>query len=236
LQSQAPRGTGTPLLIVPSTCPRPGLTIRPAWQLRMCQPRWVSPPSRRRGAVRRSGGRQHLRGRRDRDGVAPSWQGLRPSTPGSAGRWVAGTAEEIAKDLEPSVWQRLSAGEGTQGPCPSDRAYLELADPDADQYGGSATGTWTRGLLIPRSLADGKCAYFTTCARPRPRSRSWSPSRGSAGPLKTHSRRRRMSSASTTMRPEAGTAGTVTSRTERWPSPCWRPFVIRQTSNRPKKL
>jgi SRSO17 transposase len=29
---------------------------------------------------------------------------------------VAGTAEEIAKGLDPSAWQRLSAGEGTKGP------------------------------------------------------------------------------------------------------------------------
>jgi SRSO17 transposase len=75
---------------------------------------------------------------------------------------VAGTAEEIAKGLEPSAWQRLSAGEGTKGPRLYDWAYLELADLNADQYGGSATGVWTRGLLIRRSLSDGECAYFTT--------------------------------------------------------------------------
>jgi SRSO17 transposase len=75
---------------------------------------------------------------------------------------VAGTAEEIAKDLEPSAWQRLSAGEGTKGPRLSDWAYLELADLDADEYRAGATGLWTRGLLIRRSLADGECAYFTT--------------------------------------------------------------------------
>src|SRR3982751_3740871 len=75
---------------------------------------------------------------------------------------VAGTAEEIAKGLEPSAWQRLSAGEGTKGPRLYDWAYLELADLNTDQYGGSATGVWTRGLLIRRSLSDGECAYFTT--------------------------------------------------------------------------
>ena len=75
---------------------------------------------------------------------------------------VAGTAEEIVKDLEPSAWQRLSAGEGTKGPRFSDWAYLELADLDADEYRAGATGLWTRGLLIRRSLTDGECAYFTT--------------------------------------------------------------------------
>jgi SRSO17 transposase len=75
---------------------------------------------------------------------------------------IAGTAEEIAKDLEPTAWRRLSAGEGTRGPRLSDWAYLELADLDADEYRAGATGLWTRGLLIRRNLADGECAYFTT--------------------------------------------------------------------------
>src|SRR3954469_22814152 len=75
---------------------------------------------------------------------------------------VAGTAEEIANGLEPSAWQRLSAGEGSKGPRLSDWAYLELADLDADEYRDGAMGVWTRGLLIRRNLSDGECAYFTT--------------------------------------------------------------------------
>src|SRR5918998_199707 len=75
---------------------------------------------------------------------------------------VAGTAEEVAEDLEPAAWRRLSAGEGTQGPRLSDWAYLELADLEAEEYEGSATGLWTRGLLIRRSLTDGERASFTT--------------------------------------------------------------------------
>jgi SRSO17 transposase len=75
---------------------------------------------------------------------------------------VAGTAEEIAQDLAPSAWRRLSAGEGTKGPRLHDWAYLELADLDADEYRAGATGLWTRGLLIRRSPADGECAFFTT--------------------------------------------------------------------------
>src|SRR5918994_1703435 len=75
---------------------------------------------------------------------------------------VAGTAEQIARGLEPTAWQRLSAGEGTKGPRLSDWAYLELADLDADEYRAGATGLWTRGLLVRRSLVDGECAYFTT--------------------------------------------------------------------------
>jgi SRSO17 transposase len=144
---------------------------------------------------------------------------------------VAGTAEEIAKGLDPSAWQRLSAGEGTKGPRLYDWAYLELADLDAEQYGGSATGTWTRGLLIRRSLANGECAYFTTWCPV-----GTTPSKGSAGSSRTRSRPRRMNSASTTMRPGRGTVGTVTSRWSCWPSPCWRPSATRPTSNHPKKL
>ena len=75
---------------------------------------------------------------------------------------VAGTAEVIAKGLEPAAWQRLSAGEGSKGPRFYDWAYLELADLDAAEYDNRATGRWTRGLLIRRSLSDGECAYFTT--------------------------------------------------------------------------
>ena len=75
---------------------------------------------------------------------------------------VAGTAEEIAEDLDPAAWRRLSAGEGTKGPRLSDWAYLELADLDADEYRAGAIGLWTRGLLVRRGLADGECAYFTT--------------------------------------------------------------------------
>src|SRR5918998_700625 len=75
---------------------------------------------------------------------------------------VAGTAEQIAQGLDPAAWQRLSAGEGTKGPRISDWAYLELANLDADEYRAGATGLWTRGLLIRRSLTDGECAYFTT--------------------------------------------------------------------------
>jgi SRSO17 transposase len=74
---------------------------------------------------------------------------------------VAGTAEQIATDLGPAAWRRLSAGEGTKGPRLSDWACLELADLDADEYRRGATGVWTRGLLIRRNIADGECAFFT---------------------------------------------------------------------------
>jgi SRSO17 transposase len=75
---------------------------------------------------------------------------------------VAGTAEEIARDLEPDTWQRLSAGEGTKGARLHDWAYCELADLDADEYDETQSGLWTRGLLIRRNISDGDLAFFTT--------------------------------------------------------------------------
>ena len=77
-------------------------------------------------------------------------------------RSVAGTAGAIAQGLQPADWMRLSAGEGTKGPRLYDWAYLELADLDADSYGGGCSTSWTRGLLIRRNIADGDLAFFTT--------------------------------------------------------------------------
>jgi SRSO17 transposase len=82
-----------------------------------------------------------------------SWSGKRP---------VAGTALEIAQGLDPSAWQRLSAGEGTKGARLHDCAYCELADLDAAEYDENRSGLWTRGLLIRRHIADGDLAFFTT--------------------------------------------------------------------------
>ena len=75
---------------------------------------------------------------------------------------IAGTAAEVSKELPPSAWRRLSAGEGTKGPRLHDWAWLELARLEADNYRNGATGLWTRGLLIRRHVADGDLAYFAT--------------------------------------------------------------------------
>ena len=53
---------------------------------------------------------------------------------------VAGTAAEIARHLDPCVWQRLSAGKGTKGAGLHDRAYLELPDLDAADYDEDRSG------------------------------------------------------------------------------------------------
>jgi SRSO17 transposase len=74
----------------------------------------------------------------------------------------SGTAEQIARALPASEWQRLSAGDGTKGPRLYDWAYCELADLDADEYDETRTGLWTRGLLIRRNISDGDLAFFST--------------------------------------------------------------------------
>lgn len=75
---------------------------------------------------------------------------------------VAGTAEQIAQELAPGAWKRLSAGDGTKGARLYDWAYIELADLEAEEYNDDFTGLWTRGLLIRRNLSDGDLAFFST--------------------------------------------------------------------------
>jgi len=75
---------------------------------------------------------------------------------------VAGTAGEIARALPASAWRRLSAGQGTKGARLYDWAYLELADLEAGEFNPALSGTWTRGLLIRRNIADDALAYFST--------------------------------------------------------------------------
>jgi SRSO17 transposase len=74
----------------------------------------------------------------------------------------AGTAEEIAEDLDPSAWKRLSAGRGTKGERLYEWGYCELADLEMAEYNAALSGLWTRGLLIRRSLTDGELAFFST--------------------------------------------------------------------------
>ena len=75
---------------------------------------------------------------------------------------VAGTAAQIAQDLAPEAWTRLSAGDGTKGPRLYDWAYLELADLEAAEYNDQHSGLWTRGLLIRRTISDQDLAFFST--------------------------------------------------------------------------
>ena len=82
-----------------------------------------------------------------------SWLGKPP---------VAGTAQQIAGGIDPSGWQRLSAGDGTKGAREHDWVYRELADLDAAEYDVADAGLWTRGLLIRRNIADQELSFFST--------------------------------------------------------------------------
>ena len=82
-----------------------------------------------------------------------SWNRERP---------LSGSAEEIAKALPSSDWQRLSAGSGTKGPRLHDWCYLELPEHEAEKFNDKNHGRWTRGLLSRRTIADGDLASFTT--------------------------------------------------------------------------
>jgi len=75
---------------------------------------------------------------------------------------VGGSAAKLAQNLPKSAWRRLSAGEGTKGPRLHDWAYLELADLDVREYNDTLKGTWTRGMLVRRNIADGDLAFFST--------------------------------------------------------------------------
>jgi SRSO17 transposase len=75
---------------------------------------------------------------------------------------IGGTAAKLAQSLPKSAWRRLPAGEGTKGPRLHDWAYLELADLDVSEYNDTLEGTWTRGMLIRRTIADGDLAFFST--------------------------------------------------------------------------
>lgn len=75
---------------------------------------------------------------------------------------VAGTAAAIAASCPPAKWQRLSAGAGTKGPRLHEGCYVELADLQADAFGGAKGGVWTRGSLVCRHIADAELAFFST--------------------------------------------------------------------------
>jgi hypothetical protein len=77
-------------------------------------------------------------------------------------RVIAGTAAAITEALTASVWVRLAAGRGTNGPRLHEWCYMELADLDAEEFNDEHRGLWTRGLLIRRHIADGDLAYFST--------------------------------------------------------------------------
>ncbi len=66
-------------------------------------------------------------------------------------------ADELAANLPPSAWQRLSCGQGAKGPRLYDWALRTLP-------GGDQPTARFHALLVRRSLSDGELAYFVVYA------------------------------------------------------------------------
>ncbi|MFD1983381.1 IS701 family transposase [Mesorhizobium newzealandense] len=70
-----------------------------------------------------------------------------------------GTAEDIARNLDPSLWRSLPQGEALQGS--ESWAYCSFTDLDVAEYDKTRSGLWTPGLLIRRD-ANRALSYFST--------------------------------------------------------------------------
>ncbi len=137
-----------------------------------------------------------------------------------AATWTQRRVSTLLHDLQllpAEAWQRLSAGDGEQGPRLYDWYGLPLIPPLPAMSGGVWCGA--------------ACATPTTCrptwsSRPQaPSWRRWCRSRGGAGRLRWPSRRPRARSGWTSTRCVAGPAGIATSRWRSSPRPCLRSSV-----------
>jgi hypothetical protein len=131
---------------------------------------------------------------------------------------VAGKAEEIARDLAPDAWQRLSAGEGTKGARLHDWAYCELADLGADEYDETSLGF---GPAVSSSAAISATVISPSSRHGAQRGlalRRSFPSKAIAGRLRIALKQPRTNSDSTTTRPDHGMAGIAMSRSSCSPS------------------
>ncbi|UVK48517.1 IS701 family transposase (plasmid) [Mesorhizobium sp. AR07] len=72
---------------------------------------------------------------------------------------LGGTAEDIAGNLDPSLWRSLPQGEALQGS--ESWAYCPFTDLDVAEYDKTRSGLWTPGLLIRRDANHALC-YFST--------------------------------------------------------------------------
>lgn len=70
-----------------------------------------------------------------------------------------GTAEDVARNLAPSVWRSLPPREALRGS--ESWAYCPFKDLDVAEYDKTRTGLWTPGLLIRRDANKALC-YFST--------------------------------------------------------------------------
>src|SRR5690349_7659657 len=123
-------------------------------------------------------------------------------------------AAALARALPPRAWRRLSAGAGTKGERLYDWARVRLVPPPAagDAPPGNA-GCWCGARSpTPRTWPTSPCSPRPGCG-----SSTWRGRRGGAGWWRSASRPPSGRWAWRTTRSGAGAAGTATS-----PSPCWR--------------
>jgi SRSO17 transposase len=121
----------------------------------------------------------------------------------------------VIADQDPSAWQRLSAGAGSQGPRLYDWQLVELSTfPDP---------RWRRGLLVQRNISDPTEIKVHRCFYPvEPPCRPWSRSPAVAGRSRPTSRQQRGRSDSINTKSAVGAAGTATRAWPSWPTPSWR--------------
>ena len=121
-------------------------------------------------ALRLGGGRQHLRGGRDRDDAAPSRQGLRARRQRHASvqlldRQARGRRHGRGDRRRSSTVAPGSASRPGRAPRASGSTTGPIANSPTSRPTSTTTtctGLWTRGLLIRRSLTDGELAFFST--------------------------------------------------------------------------
>ncbi|MER8846088.1 IS701 family transposase [Mesorhizobium australicum] len=76
-------------------------------------------------------------------------------------RPAEGAAEDIAGNLDPSLWRNFDPGEGPEDCGSQQWAYCRFSDLDVAEYDRTRSGLWTPGLLIRRN-ANQALSYFST--------------------------------------------------------------------------
>ena len=125
------------------------------------------------------------------------------------------TAQVAFARLSAEAWQRLSAGEGSQGPRWYDWAWIRI--------GGTSAAGWGRWLLARRSLSNPtELAYYRVFAPEATLLEEVVRAAAAAGASRNASSEPKGRSVWTSTRSATGTPGIATSRWPCWPMRTWR--------------